>query len=224
MRQAVRRTVGIGGATAMAFGAALVLALPASAHNATATADCAVDGHPTVLIQANSFAAISGSKVNTLEIVEGSTTLFGPVDFSGTYEPNGKANNNPDPVNLTVDGTVTHDLTVKIVAWDSSKYDFSIPVKTTVCQQPSSTKPTPTTQPTQPPTHSSSPAPTTTQPEVAPAAATTTTPPAVAGTGTLPNTGVNVALPLGIAGALVVIGGGILAWMRFGSRRRGTSS
>jgi LPXTG-motif cell wall-anchored protein len=229
MRQAVRRTVRVGGVTAVAIGAALVLAIPASAHNATATANCAVDGHPTVLIQADSFAALAKGKANTLEITEGNTTLFGPVNFGTTYEPNGKSNNNPDPINLTVDGTVVHHLVVKVVAYDSSKYDFTIPLKTTVCEQPSkSPTPTPTPTPTTPPTHTQSstppPATTTTQAEVAPAAATTTTPPAVAGTGTLPNTGVNVALPLGIAGALVVVGGGILAWMRFGARRKGASS
>jgi LPXTG-motif cell wall-anchored protein len=54
---------------------------------------------------------------------------------------------------------------------------------------------------------------------VAPATTTTTTPAAVA-SAQLPNTGVSAAVPLGIAGVLLVAGGGILVWMRMSARRR----
>ena len=211
MRQAMRRTIGLGGAAFVAVGAALVLTLPASAHTATATPDCAKDGQATVTIDATKYAVDTENKNKTPNWVtatdETGKVLLGKsffgMDFNTTLFPN------LDPVNL--DGTKPHTVTVHVQAFDDpngdKKFTVNIEVDTKVCPTGSSSVPPP------PPVVHSTP-PTTTTAALA----------AASGSGQLPNTGVNAEVPLLVAGVLVVAGGGILLWLRLGARRRRTDS
>lgn len=234
MRLAVRRTVSVGGATAVAIGAALALAIPASAHTPTWNVGCQTTGshHNKVetgkVLVSLQLSAYAGTG-NTVEVTEDgvSTPLLAQKDFNQSFT-----------WSTTVDGTdAAHKFTMTITAQDdpgglkhgpgspNGQWDGAFTLSSDVCKAPSGgtpTPPPPTQPPTQPPSHSVSPSPT---PAVVPqVASTTTTTAAPVGAATLPNTGVNVALPLGIAGALVVVGGGILAFLRFGARRKRTSN
>ncbi|HEY3610345.1 MAG TPA: hypothetical protein VGL06_22790 [Pseudonocardiaceae bacterium] len=198
MRQAMRRAIGIGGATFVAVGAVLVLTLPASAHIHTDSASC-VDGKSVLDI---SLTEYNGSIKNSVTITETDgngkvTDLHTDANFGVTYVHT-----------FTEDGTVTQSYHIVVVAPDDTtgKFSFDHTDKTPACVT--------TTTTTVPPTTTASP--TTTTAVVA--AATTT------GAGTLPFTGVNATFPLLIAGVLVIAGGGILLWLRLAARRRRTES
>jgi len=219
MRQAMRRAIGIGGATFVAVGAALALTLPASAHEASATPGCATDGHATILIKTlkDYDTNTPTANPNSVTVTEGNVVVAAKDPFAKSYNKT-----------VTLDGTTAHSVVVHFQAWDdptgSKGWTVDIPVQTTVCENnhPSTTTPPPTTTTTAPPT-------TTTAPITQPTATSPTTTTAVVagvttnGSGTLPFTGVNATFPLLIAGVLVVAGGGILLWLRLAARRRRTN-
>jgi hypothetical protein len=158
MRQAMRRAIGIGGATFVAVGAALVLTLPASAHEASATPGCASDGHATIHIATlkDYDTNTPTPKPNSVTVTEGTAVIFATDPFGKTYDKT-----------VTLDGTKVHNLIVHFKAWDdptgSKGWTVDIPVTTTVCtsEHPSSTTNPPTTT-TVPPTHTTTKPPTTT--------------------------------------------------------------
>lgn len=217
MRLSVRRAVGVAGATAVAIGAALVLALPASAHNHDDSAVC--DGPNAVftvnLVNYNGSKNVKNSVLIT-DTPDGgqAATLVDNPSFGSGYKHTFTDQN----------ATIGHTFYIKVVAADGSAYSFTDSPKTPPCVK---TSPPPTSTTTKvPPTATTTPATTTpvrtttgstTTTSAVAVAATSTTP---VGTGTLPYTGVNVALPLGIAGVLVIAGGGLLLWLRFNARRR----
>jgi hypothetical protein len=149
------------------------------------------------------------------------TTTFGTsyhASFDGTTNP------------ATGAASVDNDFLVTIKAWDdpdgSKGWTKAIPEHVTACVTETTT--TTTTTETSTPTKTTTTTETTTSETSGTAAPTTTTSALVAaatttttvGGGTLPYTGVNLGVPLGIAGALVLVGGGLLFWLRFNARRR----
>lgn len=258
MRQAARRMVGIGGATAVAIGAALGLALPASAHVPVLNAKC-VNGQVEIQISLTQYQTKTGSD-NTVSVVDengnnvlstlGVPTPNNPVAFGNQFIVTRPNNPNAPFVTFTTsqeNPAVGHTFTMVVTAEDDPNdanhkngtkngekngvWDGTFTASTKSCVDTTTTTQPPTTT-TVPPTTTTAP-PTTTKPPTVPpttttARPTTTTTPAVAaatttpgsGGGSLPFTGVNAALPLGIAGVLVLAGGAILAWLRFGPRRR----
>ena len=218
MRQAMRRAIGLGGATFVAVGAVLVLTLPASAHNHTDSASC-VDGKSVLDVSLTNYV----DKPNSVNITETDgngkvTVLHNDADFTPQY------------VNtFTEDGTVTQSYHIVVVA-HSTQFSFKDTVTTPVCpvKPPPTTTTVPPTTTTTPPTHTTTKPPTTTTAPPTTVGATTTTAVVAAatttGAGTLPFTGVNATFPLLIAGVLVIVGGGILLWLRLAARRRRTES
>jgi hypothetical protein len=235
MRQAARRAVGIGGAGAVAIGAMLALALPASAHTHNHSAGCNTN---TDKIEYNLDleqyqTTFNGKPIkNTVNVTDNTTgdVIVNNDDFGTKL-----VSTLPVPGDVTVE----HKFTIVVVAGDDKdikngqgKKGFSFTAYDTAspCPPPSSSSATPppsdssvppsqppSSQPSSvpPPTSNTTTAPPTTTTTTAVVAAATTTP----GSGSLPFTGVNTALPLGIAGLLVVAGGGILFWLRFKARR-----
>jgi LPXTG-motif cell wall-anchored protein len=212
MRAGLRRTIGLGGAAFVAVGAALVLTLPASAHQTVATASCAGDGNTTVVINIHTTRDYSTDaqhpKSNKVWILDASgKTIFSDM-FGASYS------NNIAGTSLTppLDGTAAHNITVRAKGFDGQG-DDTIPLTTPICKQ---SQPTPTTT-TVPPTTTTTVAPPSHE-------AATTTPVVAAASSQLPNTGVNAGMPLLIAGVLVVAGGGILLWLRIAAKRRSTNN
>jgi hypothetical protein len=219
MRQAMRRAIGIGGATFVAVGAALVLTLPASAHNHTDSASC-VDGKSVLDI---SLTAYNAKAKNTVTITETDgngkvTVLHSDNNFGSTYQDS-----------FTEDGTITQSYHVVVTASDGDQFSFDHTDTTPVCSEGGTTTTTPPTTTTAPPTTTTTAKPPTTTTTPPNTGSTTTTTAVVAGAtttgaGTLPFTGVNATFPLLIAGVLVIAGGGILLWLRLAARRRRTES
>lgn len=234
MRLAVRRTVGIGGATAVALGAVLALGLPASAHTPKIQANCdTATGKAVVSINLRDYVTHGKyAKHNTVTLTEdGTTVLLAKTNFDTMYPPNQTSAGSNDINNwasFSVDGVEGHKFVMHVTSVDNiGAGDFK--AQSYPCEQPTSTTtPPPTTTETTTTTtttETTTTAPPTTTTEnttttTAPAVAAATTTPAAPGAGTLPFTGVNAGVPLGIAGALVVIGGGILFYLRFNARRR----
>lgn len=215
MRLAVRRTVGIGGAAAVALGAALVLALPASAHVHSDNAACYGSTAEFTVDLQNYNSGVT----NTVTITDNGTTVVDGQTFKSSYNTPVKDDN----------ATIEHAFKITVVAGDDkpdssgngpSGFSFVDTQTSPVCVKETTTTPPPTSESTTPPPPSSStPAPPTTTSEAVVAAATTT-PAGPPGSAPLASTGVNAGLPLGIAGGLLVVGGGILFWLRFNSRRK----
>jgi hypothetical protein len=209
----MRRAIGIGGATFVAVGAALVLTLPASAHNHTDSASC-VDGKSVLNVQLTNY----GDKPNSVTITETDgngkvTVLHSDKDFTPKYTP----------PTFIEDGTITQSYHVVVVA-NTKQFSFDHTDTTPACVTTTTTTTVPPTTTTAPPTTTKVTATVTTT--TSPAATTTTAVVAAAtttGSGTLPFTGVNATFPLLIAGVLVVAGGGILLWLRLAARRRRTN-
>ena len=242
MRQGLRRTIGLGGAAFVAVGAALVLTLPASAHNPTWTAACNSDGKVIVNLSLNAYVDTPDALGNTVGVTDDSGNIviashgFGKTDNSASAplagnkgytftmtifaqdDPNGKHGNKTGPGQF--DGTFK----LKTYACDNGGHPTTTtcpPTTTTTKAPPTTTtsrKPPPTTTTTKPTTTTTAGSTTTTTTAVV-AAATTAAP-----AGTLPFTGVNAGFPLLIAGVLVVAGGGILLWLRLAAKRRRTES
>jgi hypothetical protein len=215
MQNAMRRTLGVGGAAAVAIAASLALAGVASAHNHDVTAQCVTDtkstnyGKSALTVSLTNYADSPNSVVVTETAGSATpTALYSSKDFTPQYVHT-----------FYEDGTLAESYEVKVVA-NSKQFSFDSVVTTKVCpQSTTTTPPTETTTPTQPPTEtpSSSSAPTTTAAAVAPVS--TKTPPS----GGLAYTGVSTELPLIIGGVLIVLGAGALIAMRIMKRRRAES-
>jgi uncharacterized surface anchored protein len=214
--------VGVGGATVVAIGAALVLALPASAHNHTDDAGCV--GNDAVLnVHLFQYNGNAKNYVTITDTPDGgsATVVVDHKKFGSEYLK----------TVTDTDATVAHTFTITVKAGDNDAYSFTDTKPTPVCKTPPPTTTTTTTTTTTvpPTTTTTTTAPSTTTGTTTPPAPETTTAAVVAattttpGSGSLPFTGVNTALPLGIAGLLVVAGGGILFWLRFNARRRHSS-
>jgi LPXTG-motif cell wall-anchored protein len=217
----MRRTVGVGGAAAVALGAMLALALPASAHTPLIKASCDTDtGQASVMINLTNYVK-KKHQTNTVTLtMDGSTVLLQPTDFDTMYPPDQTKAGSDDLSNWQVfpnlDGTVAHHFVMHVTSDDGiGAGDF--PADSPMCPQPTKPTPPPPTQPTQPPSQSSStPPPPSTTTAVVAAATTTSVPP---GAGELASTGVNAGFPIAIAGLLVIAGGGILFFLRFKARK-----
>lgn len=212
MRLAVRRAVGIAGATAVAIGAALTLALPASAHDHSFDAMCKGSDINVEVTLTNYTGSPNTVKVTDTDASGASTTLVDNTDFGHSYVH----------TFVIANASTKHTFAITVGSGDnigafsqSKSAGPCCPGKTTTTTPPPTTTTTvaPPTTTTPPATHSTTP--TTTTAVVA--AATSTGP---VGTASLPFTGANVGLPLGIAGFLVVVGGGLLFWLRFSAKRR----
>ncbi len=216
MHKAMRRTLGVGGAAAVAIAASLALAGVADAHIHNVSAKCVTNtdsknyGQSELVVSLTAYNDKPNSVVITATADGGkATTLYQSSDFTPQYVHN-----------FFEDGSVGESYEVKVVA-NSSQYSFDSTVTTKPCPQPTtpttvppSTKPTVPSQPSTPPTSGST---TTTAPAVAPVA--NQTPPG----GGLAFTGVSTTLPLIIAGALIIIGAAALIGMRIMKRRRAES-
>lgn len=226
MRLAVQRAVGAAGATAVAIGAALVLALPASAHTPNWTPEC-VGGQMKVSVDLESYAKGSHGKTNTVTLTDtpaGGTaiTLVKTTDFDSSFKASFDATSTP----ATGSASVANTFEIVVSAWDdpdkSKGYsiDWTKTIDACVTTPPSSSSSSVPTKPSGPSSQPSVPSSSPSSSQPVAVAATSTTP---VGAAALPFTGANVGLPLGIAGALVVVGGGLLFWLRFSARRRHSS-
>jgi hypothetical protein len=203
-----------------------MLASPASAHTPVIHAGC-VNNEPTLSINLSAYDKGSNGKSNTVTAVEdGKVTLLPVTKFQSTY--NGTFNSGSNP--STGDATTDHSYVVTVKAWDDvdGSKGWS---KTLTASSPTCVTPPPTTTTTVPPTTTTTVVapPTSTTSSISPttgSATTTSSGAVVAPTttngpgGGLAYTGVSTALPLGIAGVLVVAGGGLLLWIRMSAKRR----
>ncbi len=230
MRLAVRRAVGITGATAVAIGAALTLALPASAHVPHITAGCN-DNKAELTITLQAYGTSPSSKGNWVEASDENGQILAKTSFGSDFTK----------TIWEADATVAHHYTVTVYAQDDAngsqhgngsrdQWDGTFSASSNACCPGKTTTTTPPTTTTGPPTtttHTTTPPSTTTgsttSTTTAVVAAATSTGPVGSANSSLPFTGANVGLPLGIAGALVVIGGGLLFWLRFNAKRRSAS-
>lgn len=210
MRLGMRRTVSIGGATAVAIGAMLALALPASAHVHQQDAKCYGDNiQYTINLSNYQLKDSQGNKIDNTVTVTDETTgkvLINNPSFGTKFSD----------TETIPDATVEHTFKTAVVAGDDldGKQGFTYTEENKA--GPCTTPPPPTSTTTPPPPSSTTTAPPTTTTAVVAAATTTNVPP---GSGELASTGVNAGLPLGIAGALVIIGGGILFFLRYNARK-----
>jgi hypothetical protein len=215
----MRRTLGVGGATAVAIGATLALAGVASAHVHTVTAVCDQDtnsanyGKSVLTVTLTDYV----DKPNSVLVIEtagtGKTAVITQLSANSDFTPKYVQT-------FVEDGTTAQSYEVKVVAHDSG-FSFDETKATAVCPQPvvttttpsptSTTTPSPTPAPTSAPVQTTTPA-----PAVAPAA--NKIPPA-ASPG-LAYTGVSTTLPLIIGGVLIVLGAAALVAMRLMRRRR----
>lgn len=201
------------------------MAGPASAHTPVIHAGC-VNNEPTLSVDLTQYSASSNKHKNTVTVTEdGKVTLLATTNFSSTFHQTFNSESTPS----TGSADEAHTYSVAIKAWDDptgkNGWTTTLPAASPKCVEtppppPTTTTTTPppatTTTETAPPTTGSSsvpPATTTTGAVVAP---TTTNGPG----GGLAYTGVSTALPLGIAGALVVAGGGLLFWIRMSAKRK----
>jgi LPXTG-motif cell wall-anchored protein len=178
----------------------------ASAHTPKVSAECKGD---TSVVSVNlTQYSVKQGKTNHVQVLDGKTVLD-DKDFADKYKNTFK-----------VSGAVDHEFIVHIKAWDDPKgehgwtTDATLDVKACVTVPPSSsttsetttTTTTTTTEVTTPPSSST---------EAPPVVATsTTTPPPAAQGGPLAETGASIALPLGIAGVLIIGGAGALFVVR----------
>jgi LPXTG-motif cell wall-anchored protein len=220
----MRRTIGLGGAAFVAVGAALVLTLPASAHDHKIGPACTVDdagkGQMVLTIDLTNFAVDTqhpkNPGINTIsvkdEVAGGKTIQLIPDGTPFTTKLHKTFDSTSSPATGAPDAQNT--FTVTVSAWDdvkdgkSQNFSFTEIDKVAPCVKASPPPPPPVVH------SSSTPPPTTTTAALA----------AASGSGQLPNTGVNAEVPLLVAGVLVVAGGGILLWLRLGAKRRRTDS
>lgn len=226
MRLAVRRTVGIGGAAAVALGAMLALAIPASAHTPVITPACDKDsGHMVLTIDLTKYVkpGKNSDKQNTVwatdTLADGTVINLIPESTPATFDTEFHAVFDANSTPAAGPNDVANAFEVKVTAQDAPDNPaFSPDFKKTVypcVEKTTQPTPPPPTQPSQP-SQSTPPPPTSTTTAVVAAATTTNVPP---GSGELASTGVNAGFPLAIAGALVIIGGGILFWLRYNARK-----
>ncbi|MFL6144584.1 MAG: LPXTG cell wall anchor domain-containing protein [Labedaea sp.] len=200
---------------AVAAGAAMVaLAIPASAHTPTISADCDAAGNVTWLkVKLKDYQPDPDPKhdpvlENTVEITDGATVLVPKTVFVDNFYMDWTAAGKNG-----FDATVEHKFKVVVKAWDDTNprdwKHFSFTWEQTV--KPCVEKP-PTSSSTKPPTSSSTPS--SSSSSAAPAATTTTTKAAVVASAALANTGASIAIPLGIAVLLLAGGGAMLILVR----------
>lgn len=233
MQKAMRRTLGVGGATAAAMAATLALAGAASACTWTPnlSAGC-VSGAPTLTIDLQDYntnatnkITVTGENGKTLEGTvtgkHGSSTVdLDNYVFKGGYFQATATATEADA------GSDVYTFTVAVTTSDNHSVNEKVETKNSkgkpVACSPSTTTttstPPPTTTPSAPPTTTGGSAPTTTAAAVAPVSDKTATPP-----GGLAYTGVSTELPLIIGGLLIVLGAGALITMRVMKRRRAES-
>lgn len=236
MQKAMRRALGVGGATAVAIAASLALAGAADAHTPTFSTGCLDDGHAVLSVNLKYYSQPKQNGAqNTITISytpDGgkAQSVLAVTDFGTDFPAKG------GDEQFTVDGTTAGKFAITVTAWDDASgqnsvakvgpknaWDGTWTETTTVCPQHTGTPtppPTKTTTPTQPPTSApgTSSAPTTTPAAVAPVSNKTTPP-----SGGLAYTGVSTELPLIIGGVLIVLGAGALITMRVMKRRRAES-
>ena len=213
MRLAMRRTLG---AAAVAVGAVLALALPASAHTHSQDAQCYGDNIQYTVDLENYATGKDkhGDQItNSVNITDETTgtVLVDNPDFGRTF-----TKTFPDAAD---NATEAHTFKISVVAGDdkdgSKGFTYTHEDTAGPCVKTTTPPPTTTTTAPPPPSSTTTPPATTTTVQVAAATTTSVTP----GTGALPNTGVNAGFPLAIAGALVIVGGGILFWLRYNARK-----
>lgn len=234
MREIMRRTLGVGGATAVALGAAVVLAGPAGAHTPTATATCSDGSGATpagvvITVDLTNYrtpqAKGDQNTVSITDTPEGgtATTVLDTTAFDNAYSAAFNADSKPHG---TGPADAANTVVVTVKAWDdpdgANGWTKTITLPVAACVQapppPSSTTTSTTTPPPSTTTSTTASPPGTTSAVAAPVP--TTTPPAVR-TAALANTGVNAGFPLALGGGLLAIGAVILFGMRRSARRRG---
>jgi LPXTG-motif cell wall-anchored protein len=183
----------------------------ASAHTNRTHASC--EGDTTTLYV--DLTSYNNRQANKVTVTDGDTVLH-DGDFSVEYKHN-----------FEVPGNVAHDFKVKAVAWDDPNnqkgWSPTTEIHVNACvveeQPPTTTTTTSTTEETTTTTTTSEEQPSTTTeaPPVASSTPVTTTTTAEVKEEALAETGASIALPLGIAGVLLV--GGVVAL--FVVRRRG---
>jgi LPXTG-motif cell wall-anchored protein len=199
-----RRRFGVGlgvvltGVTAGLIGFAGI----ASAHTHDVNAVC--KGDTTVLtVNLKSYAdGTKKGKENHVKITDNGGVLL-DTGFQSKLENK----------TFQVSGATKHDFVVDVTAWDSKQYNAHEEVSVEACvTTPPSTETTTTTTTT---TTTEVTAPPSSSTEAPPVVATSTTPPPPAAQGgPLAETGASIALPLGIAGVLIIGGVGALFVVR----------
>lgn len=213
MRAMKRRIVGIGGAAIVAVGATLALAGVASAHGMDANLTCDQDTHVATVTIHNTRPykpEVGKSDPNTVTI-----TIDNGTPQVTNFNINFDHNLFPDVTPFTLDATKVHTVDIAVVAWDAPKDPVLSPTFH-LTNEACLPKPSPSTT-TPPPSSTSS------NPVVPPTTTTTTTTAVAVASKQLPNTGVSADLPLGIGAALVVVGAGVLFYIRMSARRRHSS-
>lgn len=194
-----RRRYGVGLGVVLATVSAGMIGFvgTASAHTNRSSAEC-VDPNTTLTVD---LTAYSTQHTNTVKITDGDTVLDENNNFGKEYAKK-----------FDVPGDVEHNFTIVVKAGDDDKYSFTKEYKVEACVEAP-----PTSETTTPPVETTTETPAPTSSEAPPAP---TTPPTTTTTEqeeVLAETGASVALPLGIAGVLIVGGAGAL----FVVRRRG---
>ena len=194
-----RRRYGVGLGVVLATVSAGMIGFvgTASAHTNSSSAEC-VDPTTTLNVNLTAYSGKDEDK-NTVKITDGDTVLDENNDFGKEYAKK-----------FEVPGDVEHNFTIVVKAGDDDKYSFTKEYKVEACVQPT-TPPSETTPPAE--TTTETPAPPTSS-EAPPAP---TTPPTTTTTEqeeVLAETGASVALPLGLAGVLIVGGAGALFVVR----------
>jgi hypothetical protein len=218
MTLTARRSFGIGSAAAVAIGAALLLAAPADAHTPNLTAAC-VGEQTTLTIDLKDYNGSHPNKVSATVKAAGAAKATSLVETSFQDKYHATFNDAK-----AIRSDVAETFTVTVQAWDDANgkngWSFSKTLTAAACQKttppPTDTTTSTTTTTTTVVTTTTAPATTTSAVVVAP---TTTTDTSVENTA-LANTGVNSGVMIGIAAALLVLGGGLLFALRFLARRR----
>ncbi|MGW3205487.1 LAETG motif-containing sortase-dependent surface protein [Streptomyces sp. NPDC001135] len=226
-RRSARRSVRILGVASAS--AAVVLGLSSSAlacniRDFKAEAKC--DGEKGVIVVTDTDASATpatisvflkgGSGVETKvgEQKAKGSALGTPVSFPGDWKPNATYRVHVTAAHKVVDEDIQPDLVTPSTACATKSSTPTPPAKTP--------KPKPKPKPsTSAPAESATPTPSASESSSAPATAPSNAPSPAAGSSNLAETGAssNTGLIAGIAGALVVVGGGAVF---FGMRRRGT--
>jgi LPXTG-motif cell wall-anchored protein len=175
----------------------------AAAHTNRSHADC-VDDTTTLTVD---LTAYNDRKPNTVKITDNGTVLH-DGEFGKGYQDT-----------FEVPGDVEHTFTIDVVAWDDpvkeqndKNWSFTDEHVVKACVEVTE-PPTEPSEPTTPPetttTTTEPPAPTSSEAPPVPSTSPTTTTTAEVQEEALAETGASVALPLGIAGVLIV--GGVVA-------------
>jgi len=206
-----RRRFGVAlGAVLTGVAASLIgFAGTASAHTPDLKASC--EGDTTTL--SVKLTAYNAEKPNTVKITDGDKVLVDTTEFKTKFEDT-----------FETSGAVDHVFTVTVKAWDDpngdKKFSFTKELKVTKCvtETTTTTTTTETTSETTPPSETSSTpseTPTSSSTEAPPVSTTvvpTTTTTTEVEEAALAETGASIALPLGIAGVLLV-GGAVLLFV-----------